>query len=388
MSSSQPNQTGPTPPPLVRPVEIPGRGRALVASGPIKPGQVVLTDSPLLLYPSSLASLPSFCSRCFRVLPSQPLPCSSCHVALFCSVRCLSLSHPPLLCHALPSLLSVPSSSPDLLFLLSAYSLPSSSVLQLLSLHSYSNLPNELTQTLHSQLCSLIPPNLIPMNFSHETTASLVLKEKVNSFCLMNPRSGTNGDVEEMGVRAFGIYPSASLFNHDCLPNVCRFDYIDDPNRENNTEFTIRALHEIAEGSEVCISYVRVRRGYRVRQRMLMEYYGFRCECDRCKIESQWKENQGDEEVGGDENGEEEMEEMEGENVEEGEEDVEGEMEMTEEEDDMDFPHQYFFLRYVCECGGTLAPLPPSHGGVPSDLMECNVCGTVKKDEFGSTGGA
>jgi hypothetical protein len=110
--------------------------------------------------------------------------------------------------------------------------------------------------------------------------------------------------------------------------------------------------------------------------------YGFKCECDRCKIESQWKENQGDEEDAGDENGW-DMEET------EGEEDGEGEMEMMEEEngeEDEDFPHQYFFLRYVCECGGTLAPLPPSHEGVPSDLVECNLCGTMRKDEFDNSG--
>lgn len=219
------------------------------------------------------------------------------------------------------------------------------------------------------------------MHFSPETTAALIAKEDVNSFCLMNPISSKNEDGEATGVRAYGIYLSASLFNHDCLPNACRFDYIDDPNRDDNTVFTFRALHDIAEGSEVCISYVRVTRGYRERQKMLTEYYGFKCECDRCKVESQWKENQGDEEDAGDENGMEEMEEMEG----------EGEMEMEdgiEEEDDEDFPHQYFFIRYVCECGGTLAPLPPTHEGISSEFVECNRCGSVKKDEFiGNSGG-
>lgn len=200
----------------------------------------------------------------------------------------------------------------------------------------------------------------------------------------MNPVNPKNGAAQVTGGRAYGIYLSASLFNHDCLPNACRFDYIDDPNRDNNTEFTFRALHQIAEGSEVCISYVRVIRGYKERQNMLLEDYGFKCECDRCKIESQWKENHGEvEEDMGDENRQDEMEEG------EGEEDVQGEMEMEGEnggeEDDEDFPHQYFFVRYVCECGGTMAPLPPSHEGVSSDLMECNMCGTVRKDEFGGT---
>lgn len=224
------------------------------------------------------------------------------------------------------------------------------------------------------------------MHFSPETTAALTSKEKVNSFCLMNPVNSKNGHAEVTGVRAYGIYLSASLFNHDCLPNVCRFDYIDDTNRENNTDFSFRALHEIAEGSEVCISYIRVTMGYRERQKVLMQDYGFRCECDRCKIESQWKENQGDEEDAGEENKGGAVEEM------EGEDDGEGEMEMMEEENgeeyDEDFPHQYFFVRYVCECGGTLAPLRPSHEGISSDLVECNLCGSVRKDEFGNTGGA
>ncbi|GFZ20965.1 ASH1-related protein 2 [Actinidia rufa] len=54
-----------------------------------------------------------------------------------------------------------------------------------------------------------------------------------------------------------------------------------------------------------------------------------------------------------------------------------------EEEEENDFPHAYFFLRYMCErknCWGTLAPLPPVNGA-PSSVMECNVCGTLKNDE-------
>ncbi|KAJ6845709.1 histone-lysine N-methyltransferase ASHR2 [Iris pallida] len=47
------------------------------------------------------------------------------------------------------------------------------------------------------------------------------------------------------------------------------------------------------------------------------------------------------------------------------------------------FPHAYFFVKFVCDvenCGGTLAPLPPSDDGTVSDVLECNVCGKLRKE--------
>ncbi|XVF38840.1 hypothetical protein REPUB_Repub20aG0136700 [Reevesia pubescens] len=50
---------------------------------------------------------------------------------------------------------------------------------------------------------------------------------------------------------------------------------------------------------------------------------------------------------------------------------------------DTDFPHAYFFLRYMCNrenCWGTLAPSPPSDDA-PSKILGSNVCGNLKNDE-------
>ncbi|RZC65926.1 hypothetical protein C5167_009617 [Papaver somniferum] len=47
-------------------------------------------------------------------------------------------------------------------------------------------------------------------------------------------------------------------------------------------------------------------------------------------------------------------------------------------EADNDFPHAYFFVKYVCDrdnCG------EPSQDGSPSDVLECNVCGRLRKEE-------
>lgn len=139
-------------------------------------------------------------------------------------------------------------------------------------------------------------------------------------------------DAGERIVRAYGIYPIASFFNHDCLPNACRFDYVDGDG-DRNIDIVVRAIHDITVGREVCLSYFRVNWNYAERQRRLVEEYAFQCECDRCQVEKNWKD---DEEV---------------ESMEEEEEGGEG-METLEEENnggdgDGDFPHAYFFVRYL-----------------------------------------
>lgn len=169
-------------------------------------------------------------------------------------------------------------------------------------------------------------------------------------------------DEENVNVRAYGIYPNASFFNHDCLPNAARFDYVD----TRNTDIIVRAIHDFDQGREICLSYFGVTWKYGDRQKRLTEDYGFVCDCDRCKVEAKWKDDDGDD--GMEENGDDQMV---------------GEEEEDGEEMEDDFPHAYFFLKYVCSrenCGGTLAPLPPPEG-VTSGIMECNVCGQLRSAE-------
>lgn len=223
----------------------------------------------------------------------------------------------------------------------------------------------------------MCPP--LPVPISPELTAALLEKDKVNGFGLMEPFSVSN---EKRSVRGYGIYPKTSFLNHDCLPNACRFDYVDSGGggSDGNTDIIIRMIHDVPQGREVCLSYFPVNMNYSGRQKRLLEDYGFRCECDRCKVEASWSEDENEdmEEMDGGEDDqeeeEEEMEEDEGEGCGDG---VDG--------DESSFPHAYFFARYMCEkenCFGTLAPLPPKGHDV-SRFLECNVCGSVKEDEVG-----
>ena len=58
----------------------------------------------------------------------------------------------------------------------------------------------------------------------------------------------------ERRIRGSGVYPMSSLLNHDCMPNVARYDYFDGP-QEDNTIVEFRALHDIPANSQITQSY-------------------------------------------------------------------------------------------------------------------------------------
>ena len=58
----------------------------------------------------------------------------------------------------------------------------------------------------------------------------------------------------ERRVRGAGLYPHASLLNHDCLPNVVRFDRFDAPAAGppgSNAAMEFRSLHDLPPGERV-----------------------------------------------------------------------------------------------------------------------------------------
>lgn len=383
-------KTSQSPHPLLKIAEIQGRGRGLISTQPLKPGQVILKDSPLLLYSASplIPSNNTFCSNCFKIILQSPIPCPMCTFSAFCTSNCqsiaLSSSHTPWVCQSLTQLRNILSSHNLLIdqqiqarFLISAYNLALISPSSFRVLLSLQGDPSFISENdallLHSLVATLNPPTS-EFGFSKELTAALLAKDKVNAFGLMEPFDSN----KERGVRAYGIYPMASFFNHDCLPNACRFEYVDsDVSDRSNVDMIVRVIHDVPEGREICLSYFPVNFKYSDRQKRLKEDYGFACNCDRCVVEANWSDHEDDDAMDneGEENEEEEDEAM--------EEDVDDEVNGNDEveEGDQDFPHAYFFMRYMCNrenCGGTLAPLPPSDASL-STVMECNVCGNLSK---------
>ncbi|KAH6756601.1 ASH1-related protein 2 [Perilla frutescens var. hirtella] len=382
----------------IKMVEIENKGRALVSTKPLRAGETLLKDSPILLYSAvpDGAAAAAYCSHCFRTIAPHSVTavsCPNCSTASpFCAPQCqsvaLSTSHTPFVCQALRRLRAA--DSPLLhhhldrllqaRFLVAAYNLAmlSPSHFQtLLSLQGEAFI-DDASVFLHSVISSICQlSNVGEFKFSVELTAALLAKDKLNAFGLMEPFDQD----KERSVRAYGIYPTASFFNHDCLPNACRFDYVDSASDFSNADIVVRVIHDLPAGREICLSYFPVNCKYSDRQRRLKEDYGFVCDCDRCKVEANWSDNE-EEGEGEMDHDEDDMDEDNGDG--DGDEGVD--LETTDcgmDKENDDFPHAYFFVRYMCSrdnCGGTLAPLPPVDAR-PSMVMECNVCGSLSKCE-------
>ena len=91
----------------------------------------------------------------------------------------------------------------------------------------------------------------------------------------------------ERRLRGSGIFSFASLINHDCLPNLARFDDFSSrppDGQPGKVELTFRALHDIPQGEELTASYFPLTMDYAERQERCRELYGFECNCLRCQV--------------------------------------------------------------------------------------------------------
>ncbi|KAK0342563.1 Histone-lysine N-methyltransferase set-6 [Friedmanniomyces endolithicus] len=113
------------------------------------------------------------------------------------------------------------------------------------------------------QLCSIMPVSLL-RSCTIEVCRALAAASSHNAFGI---RSGGEDGEEYMG---YGVYPSASYFNHSCHPNVAK-------QRVGNV-WRFWVTEDVRQGDELCISYlggyekdlnVRQRRGH------LQEVWGF-----------------------------------------------------------------------------------------------------------------
>uniref|UniRef100_A0A6B2LJX5 SET domain-containing protein n=1 Tax=Arcella intermedia TaxID=1963864 RepID=A0A6B2LJX5_9EUKA len=72
-----------------------------------------------------------------------------------------------------------------------------------------------------------------------------------------------------------GLFWGYSFMNHSCEPNVIG-------NTTPGYTKTWRALRDIKEGEEILTNYVDLKLPYDQRNNILLEEYGFQCQCNRC----------------------------------------------------------------------------------------------------------
>lgn len=99
-------------------------------------------------------------------------------------------------------------------------------------------------------------------------------------------------------VEGSGLYELQSKLNHSCDPNVeiC-FE-------KGDHTLSVRALRDIKEGEELCISYISpcdLERSRHSRRKLLLDNYTFFCNCSKCKCQSQDPDVTSDEEESGEE---------------------------------------------------------------------------------------
>jgi len=181
------------------------------------------------------------------------------------------------------------------------------------------------------------------MLINEDFIVSLLARDLVNSYGIRAPI--VLGD--DCGfIRGTAIYSDASRLNHECLPNVARYENIDrrdvtEPGRNLWIEF--RALFNIPAGEEVTQSYFPLDWELEDRQTRCREVYGFTCACPRCCCESHGK-----------------IVNLKNEHVDEG-------------------YISIFLIKYLCpdpDCEGTMVPMLDD----PEESLICNVC-SAKRTE-------
>ena len=434
--------------PAVVRATIPGKGIGLVAARDIAAGECVVRESRAVLCGVAEAFRQNVCARClsFRGADgaSPPPPCVGCGRVRLCGANgaCAwdDLGHGPVACAAETLARDVALARADaerLRFLAACADLRArarldparvdaaarhAAMVSLCPDHYAPPPPRELAAA--ARLRDLLAraaaasPALAPAADAIAGTvaenAALLAKEAHNAFGIMAP--ATPNDPERR-VRGGAVYDLASRVNHDCFPNVARFDNFDgDVSREGSgfpsdpaanavaaapDELRLVAIDRIPAGTEITMSYLPVSEPVGRRRRRIRDTFGFSCECERCRLETSWAREDGDPtgdepNVAGSNPGvgadafftaegeaaaearaaaaEEAMEEEEDRRA--------ASLDVAERERRADrMPPEFamWFARNMCPeegCGGTLAP-----PNTTADHMTCNYCGRRRTDE-------
>ncbi|KAJ5544791.1 hypothetical protein N7535_006821 [Penicillium sp. DV-2018c] len=130
----------------------------------------------------------------------------------------------------------------------------------------------------------LLDGPLLSHGMSAEQVLHVICQEEANSFGLYPRETGRFPlpfPVVGRGVQYAGaVYPTASMANHSCLPNVVH-------KADGNGRMVFTACRDIFPGEECCISYFDLAefRDLNSRREHLRKLFGFSCQCERCVSE-------------------------------------------------------------------------------------------------------
>lgn len=109
----------------------------------------------------------------------------------------------------------------------------------------------------------ILDPKYLPEDANY--ILKLISSSECNQFGLWSPQDDLLG---------LSLHPSASFFNHSCLPN-CYSEW-------NGINLVFRTLYPISSGNELTISYIDAHNSTKTRRNELRNAYYFECSCPRC----------------------------------------------------------------------------------------------------------
>nr|CAI5852284.1 unnamed protein product [Callosobruchus analis] len=272
-------------------------GRHLLATRDLKPSDVILTEAPLVFgpKPQQIKEGPFPCVGCCRILVDQT--CERCPLCLWpvCKLDCPGLKQPNLHGFECTILRHKPPNSEaktfyeyfrfDVLIILRALNLQNTNpkyweIMLALEDHLEMRGPDTDVYKAVDEKIKILEENYLnPLKESTNKGGEPILQNcspnlihKIYGILDVNATELT----EE--IEAMVLYPTASLFEHNCVPNTMQT--IDE---KENFRITFRAALPIKKGQHITSTYTNILWGTSARRDHLKQTKYFTCKCKRCE---------------------------------------------------------------------------------------------------------
>lgn len=291
----------------------PMKGRQMIAARDITANEVLLADSPYCWVVDDSAK-EFVCQNCF--LEKDPelstfVGCPDCNQVFYCSEECQnidSVQHSQDECGILKAMETEEYSAAiitEMKLLVRTLSRKSTEKLyqkkppkefpvmpndngltyedycQLVS--NRENFPQATIESLEYWICDYIRRLGEWVGHRKESNIELLdilLRNRCNAFYIQGRLREHPATKDMVGQsRGCGIYVRNSFFNHSCRPNVNYWVV------ENSLRVECTAGEAVAQGEELCISYIDTQQDLASRRAKLQESYLFTCDCARCTEE-------------------------------------------------------------------------------------------------------
>jgi len=258
-------------------------GRRVVANRQILAGECVAKEESTLMYPSP-SRRHEVCYRCLS--RADVTLCETCGMSASCSKRCAD-EHTEGECSALACLAQVGPDGPTEAEMEDAWIVCKASKL---SEEEWEQVMGLCTSpggaSAHEGKLERLGPVLERLGMEKRACSLLLSKEAANGIAL-------TGSAEEEPIGSALMARIVSKFNHSCLPNCERIDWVgaNASDEKGSVSVEMRAVDNLDEGQELTISYFPINSPLDERRKKLANEYGFHCSCKRCEVEERARDS-------------------------------------------------------------------------------------------------